>query len=70
MALAQPLGFEIDFVINPISWSAAWFFVTILGFIFEIKVHVKKFPGSARLAPNKNSFSKPDFHNRIYIWVK
>ena len=44
MAVARPLGFEIDFVRNPISGSAAWFFVIILKFIFtaifEIKVHV------------------------------
>ena len=33
MAAAQPLGFEIDFVSNPISGSAAWFFVIILQFI-------------------------------------
>ena len=47
MAVAQPLGFEIDFVRNPLSGSAAWFFFFILKFIFtaifEIKVHVKKF---------------------------
>ena len=46
MALAQPLGFEIDFVRNPFSGSAAWFFVIILNFIFipifEIKVREKK----------------------------
>ena len=34
MAVAQPLGFEIDFVRNSISGSAAWFFVIILKFIF------------------------------------
>ena len=34
MAVARPYGFEIDFVRNPISGSAAWFFVIILKFIF------------------------------------
>ena len=46
MAGARSYGFEIDFMRNPISGSAAWFFVIILEFIFtsifEIKVHVKK----------------------------
>ena len=49
MAVAQPSGIEIDFVRNPISGSAAWFFVIIIKFnftaIFEIKIHVKKFLG-------------------------
>ena len=61
MVVAQPLGFEIDFVRNPTSGSAAWFFVLILKFIltaiFEIKVHVKKFLGA-----KKKSFSKADFY--------
>ena len=61
MAVAQPLGFEIDFVRNPFSGSAAWFFVIILKFIFtaifEIKNHVKKFLGTKKI-----SFSKPDFY--------
>ena len=34
MAVARPLGFEIVFVRNPISGSAAWFFVIIFKFIF------------------------------------
>ena len=66
MAVARPFGFEIDFVRNPISESAAWFFVIILKFIFtpifKIKVHEKKF-----LDTKKISFSKPDFHRPIYI---
>ena len=66
MAVARPLGFEIDFVRNPISGSAAWFFVIILKFIltpiFEIKVHEKKF-----LDTKKISFSKPDFQYSIYL---
>ena len=43
--LLQPLDFEIDFVRNPISGSAAWFFVIIgkiiFTAIFEIKNHEK-----------------------------
>ena len=50
MAVAKPLGIEIDFLRNPISLPAAWFTVIILKFIFqaifEIKVHVNKFLGS------------------------
>ena len=69
MAVAQPLGFEIDSVRNPISGSAAWFFVIILKFIFtvifEIKVHVKKLLGT-----KKFSFSKPDFLKPLYIQVQ
>ena len=53
MAVAQLLDFEIDFSRNPISESAAWFFVIILKFImtaiFEIKVHVKKFLGPKKI---------------------
>ena len=60
MAVARPYGFEIDFVRNPISGSAAWFFVIILKFIFtlifEIKLYEKKF-----LDIKKISFSKSDF---------
>ena len=60
MAVARPLGFEIDFVTNPISESAASFFVIILKliftFVFEIKVHEKKF-----LDTEKIPFSKLDF---------
>ena len=45
MAVARPNGFEIDFVRNPISESAALFFVIILKFIykpiFEIKIYQK-----------------------------
>ena len=47
MAVARPYGFEIDFVRNPLSGSAAWFPVIILKFIFTpifgIKIHEKKF---------------------------
>ena len=45
MAVARPIGFEIDSMRNTISGSAAWFFVYILKFIFpsifEIKIHEK-----------------------------
>ena len=57
MAVVQPFGFEIDFARNPISGSAAWFFVIIVKFIFtaifEIKVHVKKFFGPKKILDNK-----------------
>ena len=66
MAVAQPYGFKIDFVRNPISESAAWFFVVILKFIFtpifEIKIYEKKF-----LDTQKISFSKPDFHKHDWL---
>ena len=69
MAVARPLGFEIDFVTYLISESAACFFVIILKFIFtsvfEIKVHGKKF-----LDTKKISFSKPDFYKPIYKYRK
>ena len=61
LAVVQPLGFEIDFVRNPISGAAAWFCVIILKFIFtaifEIKIYEKNF-----LATKKISYPKPDFH--------
>ena len=47
MAVAQPNDFEIDFVRNPVSGSAAWFFVIMLKFIltliFESEIHEKIF---------------------------
>ena len=59
MAVARPYGFEIDFVRNPFSWSAAWFFVIILKLIFtaifDIKIHEEK------SLTEKISFPKPDF---------
>ena len=61
MAVARSYGFEIDFVGNPISGSAAWFFIIILKFIFtpifEIKIYEKN-----SLTQKKISFLKPDFH--------
>ena len=61
MAFARPLGFEIDFVRNPVSGSAAGFFVIILKFvftpIFEIKVLKKN-----SLTPKKFHFRKPIFN--------
>ena len=45
MAVERHYRFDTDFVRNPISGSAAWFFVIILKFIFklifEIKLHEK-----------------------------
>ena len=68
MAVAQSLDFEFDFARNPISGSAALFFVIILKIIFtaifDIKVHVKKFLGK------KKSFPKPHFYKPIHILVK
>ena len=63
MAVAQPLDFEIDFARNPISGSAAWFYVIILKIIctaiFEIKNHVKKFLGTKKIL-------KPDSVDNIW----
>ena len=63
IAAEQSLDFEIDFTRNPISASAAWFFVIILKFIFtaifEIKNHVKN-----SLAPKKFHFWSPIFVNQ------
>ena len=46
MTIARPYGFEIDFMRNPMSGPASWFFVIILKFIFtpifEIKINAKK----------------------------
>ena len=57
MAVARPEGFEIDFGRNPISGSAAKFFIIILHFIFtlifEIKIPEKKF-----LTPKKFHFRR------------
>ena len=59
MAVARPYGFEVDFEVDPISGSAALFFIIILKFIFtpifEIKVYERNF-----LTRKKISFSKPD----------
>ena len=45
MAVARPLGFEIDFVRNPFSESAVRFFLIFLKFIFtpifEIRIQEK-----------------------------
>ena len=41
MAVMQPLGFNIDFVRNSISGSAAWFFVIILIIIFTSIFKIK-----------------------------
>ena len=70
MAVARPNGYKIDFVRNPISGSAAWFFVIILKFIFkpifEIKIHEKN-----SLTPKKVYFRRPIFINQhIFLWSK
>ena len=72
MAVVRPYGFKIDFVRNPTSGSAAWFFLIMLKFIFtpilEIKIYGKKF-----LNTQKISFAKLDFHKTtffvLYIWI-
>ena len=68
MAVSQLLDFEIDFARNPISGSAAWFFVIILKFImtaiFELKNHLKN-----SLAPKQISFSKLDFYKPIHLEI-
>ena len=60
MAVARPYGFEIDFLRNPISGSASWFFVSILKFIFipifEIQIHEKKL-----FDPKKNFIFEAEF---------
>ena len=62
MVVAWLNGFEIDFVRNPISWSAAWFSNIILKFIFtpifEIKIHEKN-----SLTPKKFHFRDPILTN-------
>ena len=63
------IGLWNRFARNPISGSSSWFFVIILKFIltaiFEIKNHVKNFPGT-----KKKSFSKLVFYKPIHIKVK
>ena len=76
MAFARPYGFEIDFVRNPISGSAAWFFVIILEFIFtpilEIKIYEKNFLIAARFSIANfripNSLSPRIFVQISLIW--
>ena len=68
MAFEQPYGFEFAFVRNPISGSAAWFFVNILKLIsepiFKIKIYEK-------ISWYKQiSFSKADFHKSAYQITK
>ena len=69
MAVARPYSFEIEFVINCITETAAWFFVIILKFIFtriyEIKIYEKKF-----LDTKKKFILKADFHKSTYIFIK
>ena len=66
MAVARPLGFEIDFVRNPISGSAAEFFVSILKFIltsiFLIRIHGKNVFDTENFLTPKILFLRADFH--------
>ena len=56
MAVAEPFDFEIDFTRNPISGSAAWFFVIMLKFIFPLILEIhEKNPWHEKM-----SFSMPD----------
>ena len=54
MAVSRPYSFEIDFLGNPTSGSASWFFVIILKLIFssifEIKIHAKKFLDTKKIS--------------------
>ena len=65
MAVAQPYGFEIDFVRNPFSGSASWFFVIILKFlftpIFEIIIHAKNSVAPKNLMTAQTSSNVSDF---------
>ena len=67
MAIARLYGFEIDFVGNPISGSAAWFFIIISKFIttpiFEIKIYEKN-----SLAPKKFIFEARFDSTSMLIW--
>ena len=56
MAVARLYGFEIDFMRNPISGSAAWFFMIILKFIFKLIFEIK--------IDEKNSLTPTKF----YFW--
>ena len=55
MAVVRPYDFEIDFVRNPISESAAWFFVIFLKFIFTPIFEIK-------ICEKKNSSTPKKFH--------
>ena len=57
MALARPYGLEIYFVRNPISRSAAWFFVS------EIIIYEKKF-----FDTKKFHFKRPIFIDRRIVF--
>ena len=68
MAVARPYVFEIDFVRNPISESAVWFFVInkfIFRPIFEIKIHVPWHHGGA---PKKKFIFEARFSS-AYIYL-
>ena len=67
IAAARPYGFKIDFVRNPISGSAARFFVIILKLIltaiYEIKISKKKFLDIKNEKVFMTPTYFPKFHN-------
>ena len=62
MVVAQPYGFQIDFVRNSISGSAALFLVIILKFIFTLIFAIKIY--------KKKSVAPKKFHLRSSISMK
>ena len=62
IAVAQPLDFGIDFAKNPISGSAAWFFIIILKFIF--KAFFNQNSWKRFLDTKKFDFQSPIFINQ------
>ena len=60
IVIARPYGFEIDFLRNPISGSAPWFFVIILKFIFT--------PIFENKVLKKDSLKPKKFHFRAEIF--
>ena len=67
MAVARPHGFKIDFVRNPIPWSAAWFFVIILKFIFTPFLK-SKFMKKNFLTPKKFHFRSPVYEYEVIYY--
>ena len=56
------IGSKIDFKGDPNFESAAWFFVNILKFIFEIKIKKKEFLDTKK--------KKLIFESRFLIWLR
>ena len=71
MAVARPYGFEIDFLRNPISWSAEYFFIFIIIFtlklIFGVKIYGKKILGSRKIS--SSTYSKETLHLGLEYWT-